>query len=138
MFSKKKVFKKIFQAISKNRSSKLFFRRERSSKKFFFRRFSLEENKKGLRKFFARFLALFNKISTVQKIVLSSSQGQGNFQGLEASKPRPRTSKSVVEAKDVLEDSTSASYHLASKRLNHCLTHKIIKILFPKSANFFF
>ena len=28
--------------------------------------------------------------------------------GLEASRPRPRTSKSVLEAKDVLEDSTSA------------------------------
>ena len=52
-----------------------------------------------------------NKISTVQKIVLSSSRGQGNFQGLEASRPRPRASKcvleDVLEAKDVLEDSTS-------------------------------
>ena len=42
------------------------------------------------------------------KIVLSSSRGQVNFHGLEASKPRPRTSKCVLEAKDVLEDSTSA------------------------------
>ena len=45
-----------------------------------------------------------NKISTVQKIVLSSSRGQGNFRGLEASRPRPRTSKSV------LEDSSSVNY----------------------------
>ena len=59
----------------------------------------IEENKKGLRKFSARFLAFSNKISTVQKIVLSSSRGQGNFRGLEASRPRiqnlsskPRTS----------------------------------------------
>ena len=85
-----------------------------------------EENKKGVRKFSARFLAFSNKISTVQKIVLSSSRGQANFRGLEASRPRPRprtwpsrprprprTSKcvleDVLEAKDVLEDSTSAS-----------------------------
>ena len=46
---KKKVFTKIFQAISK---------------------------KKNL---------------TIQKIVLSSSRGQANFRGLEASRPRPRT-----------------------------------------------
>ena len=44
-----------------------------------------------------------------QKIVLSSSRGQANFRGLEASRPRPRTSKCVLEAKDVLEDSTSGS-----------------------------
>ena len=39
--------------------------------------------------------------------MLSSSRGQANFRGLEASRPRPRTSKCVLEAKDVLEDSTS-------------------------------
>ena len=70
-----------------------------------------EENKKVVRKISASFLAFSNKISTVQKIVLSSSRGQGNFRGLEASRPRPRTSKcvleDVLEAKDVLEDSTS-------------------------------
>ena len=82
-------------------------KKKRFSKNFF-RRFPLEENKKkGLRKFSARFLELSNKISPVQKIVLSSSRGQGNFRGLEVSKPRPRTSKCVLEAKDVLEDSTS-------------------------------
>ena len=63
--NKKKVFTKIFQAISK--------------KKFFFQ--------------------ALHKILTIQKIVLSSSRGQANFRGLEAS--RPRTSKCV------LEDSTS-------------------------------
>ena len=73
----------------------------------------IEENKKGLRKFSARFLAFSNKISTVQKIVLSSGRGQGNFRGLEASRPRPRTSKCVLEAKDVLEDSTSGETTLA-------------------------
>ena len=54
---------------------------------------------------------VFTKILTIQNIVLSSSRGQANFRGLEASRPRPRTSKcvleDVLEAKDVLEDSTS-------------------------------
>ena len=79
---KKKVFTKIFQAIStKIRFPKIF--------------------------------QPLHKILTFQKIVLSSSRGQANFRGLEASRPRPRprTSKSVLEdvleAKDVLEDSTS-------------------------------
>ena len=60
----------------------------------------VRKTKKGVRKFSARFLAFSNEISTVQKIVLSSSRGQGNFRGLEASRPRPRTSKCVLE--DVL------------------------------------
>ena len=46
--------------------------------------------------------------------MLSSSRGQGNFRGPKASRPRPRTSKcvleDVLEAKDVLEDSTSVFY----------------------------
>ena len=67
--------------------------------KIFFRRSPEEENKKNLRKFSTRFLAFSKKILTVQKIVLSSSRGQGNFRGLEAS--RPRTSKCVLEAKAV-------------------------------------
>ena len=77
---KKKVFTNIFQAIStKTRFPKIF--------------------------------QALHKILTIQKLVLSSSRGQANFRGLEASRPRPRTSKSVLEdvleAKDVLEDSTS-------------------------------
>ena len=79
---KKKVLKKFFQAISKKRSSK---------KLFFLGDFHLKKTKKGLRKFSTRFLPLSNKILTVQKIVLSSSRGQGNFRGLEASRPRQRT-----------------------------------------------
>ena len=85
---KKKVFTKIFQAISK---------KKRSSKKFFRR--SPQKN------VFQKIFQPLHKILTIQKIVLSSSRGQANFRGLEAS--RPRTSKSVLEAKDVLEDSTS-------------------------------
>ena len=61
---------------------------------------------------FQKIFQALHKILTIQKIVLSSSRGQANFRGLEASRPRtwpsrPRTSKSVLEAKDVLEDSTS-------------------------------
>ena len=67
---------------------------QKRSSKFFFRQSPKEENKKGLRKLSATFLAFSKEISTVQKI--------GNFRGLEAS--RPRTSKCV------LEDSTSANY----------------------------
>ena len=52
--------------------------------------------------------------------MLSSSRGQANFRGLEASRPRPRTSKcvleDVLEAKDVLEDSTSVIGVSSTKR----------------------
>ena len=71
----------------------------------------IETNEKGVRKFSARFLVFYNKISMVKKIVLSSSRGQDNFRGPTASRPRPRTWKcvleDVLETKDVLEDSTS-------------------------------
>ena len=59
--------------------------------------FSGELKKKVLKIFFQ---AIY-KIFTIQKIVLSSSRGQGNFRKLEAPRPRPKSSKCV------LEDSTS-------------------------------
>ena len=112
ILQKQKVLKIFFQAISKKRCSK-FFSGEKGLKNFFFRRSLLEETKK-------RFLQIFRKVSGVfprnfngSIIVLSLSRGQGDFRGLEASRPgpRPRTSKcvleDVLEAKDVLEDSTS-------------------------------
>ena len=78
-------------------------KKKRSSQKFF---------KRSPRKnVFQKIFQALHKILTIQKTVLSSSRGQANFRGLEASRPRPRTSKSVLEdvleAKDVLEDSTS-------------------------------
>ena len=92
-------------AVQKKRSSQKFFRRspkKKSSQKFFWR--SPQKN------VFQKIFQALHKILTIQKIVLSSSRGQANFRGLEAS--RPRTSKcvleDVLEAKDVLEDSTSA------------------------------
>ena len=67
---KKKVFTKIFQAISKKKKKK------KKKKK----NFSSDLHEKPL-----------HKILTFRKIVLSSSRGQANFRGLEASRPRPRT-----------------------------------------------
>ena len=59
---KKKVFTKIFQAISK---------KKRSSQKFF---------KRSPRKnIFQKMFQALHKILTIQKIVLSSSRGQANF-----------------------------------------------------------
>ena len=73
---KKKVFTKIFQAISKKK-------KKRSSQKFF--------KRSPLKIVFQTIFQALHKILTFQKIVLSSSRGQANFRGLEASRPRPRT-----------------------------------------------
>ena len=78
--NKKKIFRKVFQAICKKKND--------LEKKF----------------------QPIDSILTIQKIVLSSSRGQGNFRGLEASRPRLETSKCVLKAKDVREDATSAEY----------------------------
>ena len=127
--SRKKVFKKIFQATSKKRSSKKFFRRKRSSN-FFFRRFPLEENKKRSSQIFCEVSGAFQQNFNVSKIVLSSSRGQGNFRGLEASRRRPRTSKCVLEAKNVLEDSTFGIY-----KVQHPLqSSSAVERLFSMSA----
>ena len=75
-------------------------KKKRSSQKFF--------KRSPLKNVFQTIFQPLHKILTFQKIVLSSSRGQANFRGLEASRPRPRTSNCVLEAKDVLEDSTSA------------------------------
>ena len=87
----------------KKRSSQIFFRRSPKKKKVFTKIFQAISTKTRFPKIFQA----LHKILTIQKLVLSSSRGQANFRGLEASRPRPRTSKCVLEAKDVLEDSTS-------------------------------
>ena len=89
---KKKVFIKIFQAISKKK------------KKIVVTKIFQAISTKNV---FKKIFQALHKILTIQKIVLSSSRGQANFRGLEVS--RPRTSKCVLEAKDVLEDSTSGA-----------------------------
>ena len=91
--------KKKKKGLHKNFLGDLQKKKKRSSQKFFKR----SPQKNVIQKIFQA----LHKILTIQKIVLSSSRGQANFRGLEASRPRPRTSKSVLEAKDVLEDSTS-------------------------------
>ena len=58
---KKKVFTKIFQAISPQKNV------------------------------FQKIFQALHKILTLQKIVLSSNRGQANFRGIEASRLRPRT-----------------------------------------------
>ena len=83
--------KKKKKGLHKNFSGDLQKKKKRSSQKFFKR--SPRKNA------FQRIFQPLHKILTFQKILLSSSRGQANFRGLEAS--RPRTSKSV------LEDSTS-------------------------------
>ena len=80
--------------LKNKRSSKFFFRR--SQKKRSLTTLFRQSPEKTVFKIF--FQAVY-KIWTFPKIVLSSSRGQGNFRGLEVS--RPRTSKCV------LEDSTS-------------------------------
>ena len=78
--TKKKGFHKKFSGdLKKKRSSQKFFRRSPQ------------------RNVFQKNFQALHKILTIQKIVLSSSRGQANFRGLEASRPRPRTSKCVFE-----------------------------------------
>ena len=95
------VLSKKKKGLHKNFSGDL--QKKRSSQKFF---------KRSPRKHvFQKIFQALHKILTIQKLVLSSSRGQANFGGLEASRPRtwpsrprPRTSKCV------LEDSTSGNY----------------------------
>ena len=64
-------------------ASALRKKKKRSSQKFFRR--SPQKN------VFQKIFQPLHKILTIQKILLSSSRGQTNFRGLEASRPRPRT-----------------------------------------------
>ena len=58
-------------------------KKKRPSQKFF---------KRSPRKHvFQKIFQALHKILAIQKLVLSSSRGQANFRGLEASRPRPRT-----------------------------------------------
>ena len=65
------------------KSSKFFFRC--SGKKKFFKKLLGDLQNKSV---FKNFFQAIYKILTVRKILLSSSRGQGNFRGLEASRPR--------------------------------------------------
>ena len=76
---KKKGLHKNFSGDLKKKKKK----KERSSQKFF--------ERSPLKNVFQKIFQPLHKILTFQKIVLSSSRGQANFRGLEASRPRPRT-----------------------------------------------
>ena len=90
---KKKVFKKVFLA------KKVF-------KTFFSGNLYLKKPKKRSLQIFRKVSGVFQRNFNGSKIMLSSIQGQGNFRGLEALWPRPRTSKYVL--KDVLEAKESS------------------------------
>ena len=78
--TKKRPSQNFFQAISKKKKKK-------ASQKFFRR--SPQKN------VFQKIFQALHKILTIQKIVLFSSRGQGSFRGLEALRPRPRTSSTT-------------------------------------------
>ena len=72
--------KKKKKGLHKNFSGDLQKKKKRSSQKFF---------KRSPRKHvFQKIFQALHKILTIQKLVLSSSRGQANFRGLEASRPR--------------------------------------------------
>ena len=93
VLSKKKKKKGLHKNFSGDLQKKK--KKKRSSQKFF--------KRSSLKNVFQKIFQALHKILTFQKIVLSSSRGQANFRGLEASRPRPRPRTS----KSVLEDSTS-------------------------------
>ena len=84
-----------------------FFQAKKVFKIFFSSDLYSRKPKKRSLQIFRKVSGVFQQIFNGSKIVLSSSRGQSNFWGLEASRPRPRTSKrvleDVLEAKDVLE-----------------------------------
>ena len=96
------------QVLSKKKKKK---KKKRSSQKFF--------RRSPLKNVFQKIFQAFHKILTIQKIVLSSSRGQANFrgqgQGLDLrgqgqGQGLQNLFEDVLEAKDVLEDSTSDIY----------------------------
>ena len=97
----KKVFQNFF---SGNLKKKVF-------KNFFSGDLYLRKPKRKSLQIFRKVSGVFQRNFNGSKRVLSSSQGQGNFRGLDASRPSSRTLKFVLEVKDLLEDSTSANMH---------------------------
>ena len=91
----------MLEAKAKDQGHKAQVLSKKKKKKGLHKNFSgdLQKKKSSSQKFFKRsprknpFQKIFqplHKILTFQKIVLSSSRGQANFRGLEASRPRPR------------------------------------------------
>ena len=79
---------------------------------------------------FCEVSGVFQRNFNCSKIVLSSSRGQGNFRGLEASRPRPRTSKCV------LEDSTFVISRGRPRGLHLCyFVWNLMQFQFPKNID---
>ena len=96
---KKKRSSKFFFRRSQKQVFKIFFQAKKVFKKFLSGDLYLRKPKKRSLQIFRKVSGVFQRNFNGSRIVLSSSRGQGNFRGLEAS--RPRTSKCVFE------DSTS-------------------------------
>ena len=111
MFSKKKGPQNFSSGDLKKKGLQKFFQTKNVFENFFSGNLYLRKPKKRSLQIFLMISGVFQRNFNGSKTVLSSSRGQGNFRGLEAS--RPRTSKcvleDVIEAKDVLKDSTSGN-----------------------------
>ena len=103
------------QVFSKKKGLQNFFSGEKGLQKIFSGDLYLRKPKKRSLQIFRKVSGVFQRNFNGSKIVLSSSRGQANFRGLEASRPRPRTSKCVLKSKDILKNSTSDAYIIASK-----------------------
>ena len=95
VFSKKKRSSKFFFRRSQKKVFKNFFQAKKVVKKFLSGDLYLRKPKKSSLQIFRKVSGVFQRNFNGSKIVLSSSRGQGNFRGLEAS--RQRTSKCVLE-----------------------------------------
>ena len=76
------------QVFSKKKGLQKSFSGEKSLQKFFFGRSLFEETKKRCLQIFRKVSGVFQRNFNSSKIVPSSSREQGNFRGLEASRPR--------------------------------------------------
>ena len=90
-----------------------FFQAKKVFKNFFSDDLYLRKKKRSLQ-IFRKVSGAFQRNFNRSKIVLSSSRKQGNFRRLEASRPRPRTSKFI------LEDSTSDTLVAPKSLWWHC------------------
>ena len=97
-------------SVLKKKGLQKFFSGEKVFKNSFSGDLYLRKPKKRSLQIFRKVSGVFQRNFNGSKKVLSSSREQGNFRGLEASRPRPRTSKCVLEAKDVLKDSLSTKH----------------------------
>ena len=104
VFSKKKkdLQKFVSGDLKKKQGLQNFFQAKKVFKNFLSGDLYLRKPKKRSLQIFHEVSGVFQRNFNGSKIVLSSSRGQANFRELEASRPRQKTSKCV------LEDSTSA------------------------------